>query len=324
MSNNYIFPLERPLTGGTFDLCDGPGGRWAAYVASAGIRYGRWKGQVMDDSFGAPNPLFTSGERPSKLSICFDSLSNLIIAIQKDATNIEVRAVAAGDISVTTSITADTTAITADSTIDTADMTSVTQTINISDLTFAGLSPVCCFNGKGVVDATQSDVLIYYLKADGLTIFARSQREAFGTEHQINGGLPAALAALTKADVLQIGGTWFLCLWAITQDGRQVFLRSRMYPVIVEDAISIDGAFESGSYFVPSSTPTLTEGLTVDGALTSGTYNPNAIVPKLTPGDALTVDTGLIGGSYGDMSIPKLTPGDLMIVNATLGHGSYA
>lgn len=208
---SYAPAIEAPVPRGAFDLCDGPSvagvvqaqpyaTRWAAWVATAGLRIGQWSpNHVMDDALGDVDGLFAGGTRPAKVTICFDRFSNPVLAIQKDATTIEVKWTVSG-------------------------------TINTVD--FAGLSPVLFFNGifSGIT-LSVTDAVCFYVKTAGTAIFARFQRDAFATEYTVNASLPAGvlIGQLLKADKQNIGGVNYQTLRGITQSGLTLFLLSASY-----------------------------------------------------------------------------------------------
>lgn len=320
--NNYAFPFETPLSRGTFDFCDGPGGRFAAWVASAGIRYGLWTpGNILDDSFGQTNRLFTGGERPTKLSICFDVYHREVIAIQRDAANIRVRYFEQSDIA-PIPVTADMDTITVDDTSITAD-TSGGGSLVLLESNFVGLSPILFFNGVSSIDPNHKDVIVFYLKDDQDTIYCRFLADAFGVESIINGGLPVNLVALLKADLITSGGSNYLGIWALTDDGRQVFIRSERYAPEVEDNMSADQTTGAGTYVNPPSTPTIHDDLTADIALHGSEYA-DTVLTNAGPSDALTVDATIASGLYIATVLPTTPSADALTLAATIASGTYS
>jgi hypothetical protein len=319
--NNYAYPFERPLSRGTFDFCAGPGGRWAAWVASAGIRSGLYTGKVLDDVVGSPNPLFTAGERPTKLSICFDAYSRQVLAIQKTASQIEVRFFQQSNIG-PTPFTADMDTITADSDTITADNLTSGSLVTL-DAIFAGLSPILFFNGITSLDPFNADVICFYLDAVGDTIYCRFLADNFGVQYQINGGLPVNLVSLLKADLITVGGSQFLALWALTDAGKQVFIRATRYAPEFEERLSIDESVGGGTYVNPPTIPTVTDALTIDIALNGSDYSPT-ILPTDAPPDALTVDATIASGLYVATVVPNTPSADRLTVTQTIASGSYA
>lgn len=321
MSFNYASPFERPLSRGTFDFCVGPGGRWAAWVSSAGIRTGLYTGGVLDDVKGSPNPLFILGERPPKVSICFDAYSRQVLAIQKTGTQIEVRFFQQSDIG-PTRISSDMDTITVDSDTITADNFSSGSLITL-DALFNGLSPILFFNGITSLDPFNADAICFYLDAGGDTIFCRFLADNFGVEYQINGGLPVKLVALLKADLITTGGSQCLALWALTDDGKQVFIRATRYAPEFEDKLTADETVGGGSYYNPPTIPTVTDALTIDLSFFGSDYSPT-ILPTPAPADALTVDATIASGSYVATVVPNTPSGDRLTVTQSIASGSYA
>ncbi len=319
--SNYAYPFERPLSRGTFDFCAGPGGRWAAWIATEGIRTGLYTGQVLDDVAGSPNPLFVLGERPPKLSICFDAYDRHVLAIQKNATQVEVRFFQQSDVG-PTPISADMDTITVDDTTITADDFSSGSLITL-DAVFAGLSPILFFNGITSLDPFNADVICFYLDADGETIFCRFLADNFGVEYQINGGLPVKLVSLLKADLITVGGSQFLALWALTDDGKQVFISATRYAPEFEDKLTVDETVGGGTYVNPPTIPTVTDALTIDLALFGSDYSPT-ILPTPAPADALTIDATIASGTYVATVVPNTPSGDRLTVSQTIASGSYA
>lgn len=318
--NNYAFPFETPLSRGAFDFCDGPGGRWAAWVASAGIRVGRWTGQVLDDVTGARDKLFISGERPAKLSICFDTYNREVLAIQRDPANIRVRYFTQSDIQ-DSPISADMDTITVDDTTITADNSSSGSLVGLES-NFAGKSPILFFNGITSIDPNHKDVIVFYLKDDKVTIYCRFLADGFLVESIINGGLPINLVALLKADLIVIGGSNFLGIWALTDDGRQVFMRSERYAPEFVDALTPDQTIDDGTYVNPPSTPTLHDDLTSDVVLHGSDYTPT-ILSNAAPPDALTVDATIASGLYIATVLPTTPTADRLTLAGTIASGSY-
>lgn len=297
MSNNYVLPIELPLSRGGFDFFEGPAfsppSRYAVWTASNGVLYGVYTGQILDDS-GIQNPF--GFQRPAQVSGSFDTGSNLVLAAS--GSNLILIGFYQlvnnhGDIG-----------------------------LNATGTSFEGISAVLCNNSKAVINPINRDVVCFYLKSPGNQIFARFGLELYGTEHVLNASLPVNLARLIKAEILQIGGTFFQILWAETTDGRFVYLKSSLFPAIVGDDLTLDAALEGTSYFVPVTTPTISDAMTDDATLISGSFSPT-VLTVAAPSDSLTDDASLQSGLY-QSSVLNQGVSDSLVEDVKIQSGSYA
>lgn len=331
---SYTFPIEIPVPKGPFDLCDGPViegttqaeryfTRWAAWVGSTGIRYGQWSpGLVMDDALGNADDLF-GAVRPAKISIAFEQDALRVIAIQKDATTIAVRRRVSGI---------------------------------VTEYTFAGIQPLLFYNGLVVPTSSSTDVVCYYLKTAGTTLFARFQRDNFGVEYTVNASFNNPLSQLLKTDRFKISGSEYQIIFALDNSGNPVQLRSKAYPPFPEyvtdhpsadttmapgaspglyfrvivtstvpgDAGKVDTTVLSGAYASVILTTTAPgDAGKLDTTVLSGLYF-LVVVGSTTPGDAASEDTTILSGAYTKVVVNSTTPGDAGSVDTTLQSGSYS
>jgi hypothetical protein len=187
-------------------------------------------------------------------------------------------------------------------------------------ISFTGISPVLCNNSKAILNQGAAGVVLFYLK-DGTQIFIRLGAEQFRNEYVLNPTLPAPLAILIKAEILQIGGTFYQLIWAETTDGRFVFLKSAVFPALVTDGLLPDTTLEGSSYFVPVSTPTMSDSMTEDTTLQGSGF-----ILTVVPGsdsDALTEDATIQSGSYVNAVVSEPSS-DSITSNTTIESGSYA
>jgi hypothetical protein len=304
---SYKFPVERPLPVNAFDICAGPFilgstqtpqyvDRWAVWVATAGIRLGKLSaGMALDDVNGQADDLFPGGTRPSKVSLCFEQAALPVIAIQKDATTIEIR----------------------------RKVSNVVQSY-----LFAGLSPMLFYNGVTIVDTSVTDAVCLYIKTAGDKIYARFQRDNYGIEYVINATLApgAVIKELRKTDHRFIAGVNYQALWGRSLDGRQLYFRSAAYPPLpqnVADKLTNDVALDSGIYFL-AITPggTVTDKITQDSAFNSGQYV-SIVINAPTVTDKATQDSAFDSGIYTSIAIAGPAPTDKATEDTAFDSGVY-
>lgn len=259
--------------------------------------------------------------RPSKISLCFEQAALPVIAVQKDATTIEIRR------KVSSVVTA---------------------------YVFTGNSPVLFYNGVSIIDTSVTDAVCLYIKPAGDKIFARFQRDNFGIEYTVNATLApgAVIQELRKTDRRNIGGVNYQTLWGLAADGRQLYFRTAAYPPLPQypvdkltddvslssgahglivfpnnaptDKVLTDGTFFSGVFLaVVIYSPTATDKITEDTTFTSGSY-PLVVITAAAPTDKLTEDTTLNSGAYDLRIIPTNSPTDKVTIDTALSSGTYS
>jgi hypothetical protein len=196
--------------------------RWIGWKASDGVRVAKWvPGFVPSDTAGQLSDLFDGDTNFSDLSIAFDQNGRLVVAVQRGEDAVEVRRRQAGDLTI---------------------------------FTWAGKSPVLFFNGELEYQTPLTDVVCYYLPADGDRILVRVQRENFSTEHVMHASLPIVVGHLTKADrVVHRSYLWGMSAGERRRDVRQLVFKSQLYdpwPVLVLEVADVSVEFESGDYFL--------------------------------------------------------------------------
>lgn len=259
--------------------------------------------------------------RPAKLSLCFEQAALPVIAVQKDATTIEIRR------KVSSVVTA---------------------------YVFTGNSPVLFYNGVSIIDTSVTDAVCLYIKPAGDKIYARFQRDNFGIEYIVNATLApgAIIQELRKTDRRNIGGVNYQTLWGLAADGRQLYFRTAAYPPLPQypvdkltddvslfsgahglivfpnnappDKVLTDGTFFSGVYLaVVVYGPTMTDKITEDTTFQSGAYA-LVVIPATAPTDKATTDVTLASGVYALRIIPTNSPTDKVTIDTALSSGTYS
>lgn len=274
------FDFNKPQT---LDFCAGPvtpgtpeddrfSVTWAAWVSDAGIRVGKSENITPPaNTTGSKSSLYPT-TKPTHLSLSFDKDALLSIAIQKTATQIEIkRYTDAGDPS------------------------------QIATVTFNGISPLLFCNWLTYFgeDDDETDSVCFYLKTNPRNvIFARFQGENFATEYVINAGLPVNLNYLIRtyaANNKQV-------LLAKSEIGDNVTITSDLYGIIASDRTSLALSIESGNYFLSAvnATITLQDKATITPSLLRITdaITKNTVFPVSPALEKTTLDVSIIQGTY--------------------------
>jgi hypothetical protein len=258
-----------PLNTGDFPIWVTP---WAAWVASAGIRVGKFASITPPaNNLGVVSSLFpTLSPPPKKVTIGFTSIGQIGIAIQKNETSIQVKwfKSAAGD---------------------------------FGDQTFSGVSPLLFGNSLlSVSDETgANDLVLYYLRPEiPRSLFARFERDNFNIEHLVHSNLPIELGRLISTKAVADKQE----LYALDSLGRDVTFYSPAYTVSsTGDKETLDTSIYRGAYGLSSIPALINTGnaATLSLAVVSGSYN-DIIVEPATPlsGDAQSLSIAIESGLY--------------------------
>lgn len=302
---SYAHPYERPVPIGGFEIIHGPEAladtivqqyrkRWIAWTGSAGIRFAQYEdGFEFNDTAGSANGLFTSGERPARFSWSFEQDALYAIAYEDSSTTITMRRFVSG---------------------------------TPTTYGWTGKSPILFYNGILEPTTGDTDLMAFYIKSAGTKIFARVQRENFGTEHELNGTLNVVLEKLIKTEAANINGSWYQLIWARTTDGRDVVYRSRAYPppiIRATDTVTLALTLESGVYFTPITSASSADAMSVSVALQSGEAF-NAVRTQFAPGDWLSMALDLRSGTYSLIVVSAATVEDKLSLAPSLASGSYS
>lgn len=164
---------------------------------------------------------------------------------------------------------------------------------------FAGVDPVLICDATVNYHVAGSDVVLFYLSEDRLTLNYRIQSENFGTEHAHHTFPSAAVL-----DAQDIGGYRFQLRYSDSEgavigpvgDGFTALL-SDVYPIYVSEELSVSvGALEDGVYtLVVITRPEVTESVSATvGALADGVLL-NVILQRAEVIDALDATVGSLG-----------------------------
>lgn len=302
---SYAHPYERPIAVGGFEIIHGPEAladtiiqqyrkRWVAWTGSEGIRFAEYEdGFVFSDTAGSANGLFTAGERPSRFSWSFEQDALYAIAYEDSATTITLRRFVSG---------------------------------TPTTYGWTGKSPILFYNGILQPNTSVTDLMAFYLKPAGTKIFARVQRENFGTEHELNGDLNVTLERLLKTEAVNIEGAWYQLIWAETTDGRKVVYQSRAYPPPYEQAIdrlSLGVSMEGGYLFAPIVSRSVADSASFTVSMFGGTAF-STVNRNFAPGDSISLAVNLRQGTYALVIVsPGSAPSDKMSLTPELKSGTY-
>lgn len=164
---------------------------------------------------------------------------------------------------------------------------------------FAGVDPVLLCDATVNYHVAGSDVVLFYLSEDRLTLNYRVQSENFGTEHAHH-----TFSDAVVLDVQDIGGYRFQLRYSDSAgavigpvgDGFTALL-SDVYPIYVGEDLSVSvGALEDGVYtLVVLTRPEVTESVSATvGALADGVML-NVILQRAEVIDALDATVGSLG-----------------------------
>lgn len=302
---SYAHPYERPVPIGGFEIIHGPEAladtivqqyrkRWVAWVATAGIRFAEYEdGFTFSDTAGSANGLFTSGERPARFSWSFEQDALYAIAYEDTSTTVTMRRFVSG---------------------------------TPTTYGWTGKSPILFYNGILEPTTGDTDLMAFYLKSAGTKIFARVQRENFGTEHELNGTLNVVLDELIKTEAVNIDGSWYQLIWARTTDGRDVVYQSRAYPppiIRATDNLSLAIALQSGAYFAPTVSASAADSASLSVSMFGGEAF-NSVIRQFAPGDWITNQINLQSGTYSLITVSAPSVQDNLSLAPSLASGSYS
>jgi hypothetical protein len=269
--------------------------RWVAWVATDGIRYAK-TGAMPDDSYGQLTDLWDPPvPRPARFGFAFEQDALHCLAVDDGAGGIALRRKVSG---------------------------------TPTEYLWAGKSPVLFYNGIVEADTSRTDLVCFYLNADGDEILARLQRDNFGVEYSLNDALTIAMEALLATDGFKIQGVLYQMIWGLSTDatgGRQVFFISPGYPPlpqVAQDSLGLDAAMAAGVYFSPV-VAAIAPGdqLSADQGLVGGVYFAALIL--VAASDALAMDHGLDGGDNFLAAVPEAAPADSLAMDGGLDGGVY-
>jgi len=186
---------------------------WTLWFSSSGVRIVK-KASVMEpaDNVGDECEVFAD-ELRNHLTACFDQNSRPVVAVENHDGTVELRKQQAG--------------------VETR-------------FIWTGRQPQLFLNWEVLYYSGESDVVCFYLKDDGRTLFARMQRDNFAVEYEVN-ALHCTLASLTEAR----SASQRVILTGKTIGNRDVTLTSRLYPpfpALASDTGEATVALVSGSY----------------------------------------------------------------------------
>lgn len=313
----------------TVDYCDGPEvmstaqpdrflTRWAAWQASDGIRIARTDDVESPDGLvGSLSGLF-DGETTTHLSMCFEQNSQPVIAIQKDATTIEIRRFVDDE---------------------------------INSFEFTGTDPLMFFNGILVFETGDTDAVCYYLDSTRTKVLMRAQRDNFGIEYTVAEGWSEPITKLQKVDrVVARAYIWGNHQGDDRKSSRQVVIRSQLYPAwpgrafdeaslttglldgayvfaIVEggdqaESAALAGGFLDGTYFDAAVSDSESEAASLTAGFEDGAYTD--VVVDADGSEAASLTAGFEDGIYTIVIVLGATNSESALITAGFLDGTYA
>lgn len=261
--------------------------RWTFWFGSAGVRIVK-KAAVFDpgDAMGEPCEVFTD-ELRNHLSACFDQNSRPVVAVENADGSIELRKRQAG---------------------------SETRYL------WAGRQPQLFFNWQVLYYSAESDVVCFYLKDDGRTIYARMQRDDFAVEYTMN-LLHCDLQSLEEV----IADSQRVKMFCRTTGGRAVTLTSRLYPPFPatgRDAGYLSATLVSGGH-IQAVFPVQAEADLASGAITlfGGAYT--LAIAATAAAESAEHETGFPEGDYFQQVFGADAGQDAGAVEAGIYGGAY-
>lgn len=246
--------------------------RWAAWVASAGIRVGKFSSITPPaDSSGEVSALFPT-TKPTHLSLGFNRAGLMAIAIQADDTNITIKR-----------------------------FTDTGGTVATKE--FSGTSPILWNDWLTYYDLDDPagyDLVCYYLKSGAPgTLFARFERDGFTAEYTIHTGLPADIGYLLSADVFE---SFREQLLGIAPDGKYITFTSDQYFLHKTEVLADETSMDGGLYFLsvydqdlsPANDDVSTLTVAMTGGSTAALYTQNLTALRNTG----TLTVAMTGGEY--------------------------
>lgn len=240
--------------------------QWSVWVATAGVRAGK-VGLVVPpaNGTGEASALYPA-TTPTQITHAWSSEGLLAIAIQKDATHIELKQY--------------------------DDATGA----DIDTYTWEGVSPALFYTGHVVRGDDAPGLVCYYLKASDPTIlYARFERDLYAEERIILPSVRVPLARLVGAASYDTK----VLLYALDDRGRDITLTTPRHPATSADAATLDTAFVSGNVYevgVEAGVVGL-DAATLDIAAPFGqVYDPLVEPTAPPPAEASSLSVAFVGG----------------------------
>ena len=193
---------------------------------------------------------------------------------------------------------------------------------------YAGVDPVLINDAIVNYHVPGSDIILFYLSADRLTLNYRIQSENFDTEHALH-----AFASPSIIDISDNGGYRFQVRYSDDLGGIPgtqsdfTSLLSDLYPIYVDDAASGGlGALQDGAFVLAALVRTPNAALASGsvGALRDGTYQSVFIVRTPDPDLAAATVGALEAGAYVDVVILRSPTAEPAVGSlGALGDGAY-
>lgn len=254
-------PLYKGVDEGAYML-----NRWAAWVATAGVRVGKvWPVTLPGDNLGDASALYPQ-TKPTHLTHAWSSEALLAIAIQKDEDTIELKQYIEDD-------------------------------GEIATYTWEGQSPVLV-NSAAVVkgDPSEGGLVCYYLKEDKpRIIYARFERDDYATERVVMPELRVPLVRLIRASSFQTK----MQLFALDDQGRDVTLTTPIHPGRFDDAADLAVGLVGGAIYnlAVNRGEIASEKSTLDIAAPFGEVLSPLVEPAVPPpAEAASLSVALVGG----------------------------
>lgn len=189
---------------------------WAYWVSTSGMRVGPFS-RVVPPATGLGNASSLYNTTVStKVTHAFNEEGLLAVAIQKASKIIELKRY-------------------------------ITEEEATATITFTGMQPVLWFTGELYrTETSKGQLVVFYLREENLKdVYVRLEEDAFAVEYKLNADLTVTLARLieTRAEEHK------LIIYAIDDQGRDVLLKTELYPWEFSDAGTLGAAFQSGFLF---------------------------------------------------------------------------
>lgn len=242
---------------------------WAAWVSSEGVRIAKLPSIALPSNDTGNPSTFYPDTKPENLSIGFTTLAQVAIAIQKTPSSIEIKWLKSRD------------------------------GTNLQTVAFPGVSPVLQSNAllQYGIDNSINDLVLYYLRPEvSGTIYARFERENFGTEHAVNTSLQADIRRLIASDLQGNKHVLF---------GRDIF--GRDITLYTRDYIILAGGDKN----------------TLALEIVAGSYTRSAIL-RTVPGDKTKLALSIVGGKVSKpIQEPPILSGDANKLAVSIVAGQY-
>ena len=193
---------------------------------------------------------------------------------------------------------------------------------------FTGISAQMWYNGTALdhlIDSANRDAVCYYLKPAESKLFARFQRDNFGTEYTIIESLPTNFAELRFAEMNTETGIMTLKLIPREDDespfvGHGYQIESAIYPLPNEEEASFDVTFVEGSIEQVISPTTEDEDSSFDVTFVEGFYF--SPIEDLEVDDDASFDVTFVEGFYFS-PIEELEPDEDPSFDVVFVEGEY-